>query len=72
MSYGEQTRNPHEHTEQDESEPLYCRGCGGYLCEYESQTPEQVQWWNGWPWCPEHAQEMREMAGPDQIDQVRR
>ena len=72
MSYGEQTRNPHESTEQDESNPLYCRSCGGYLGEYETVTPNDVEYWNGWPYCPEHAAEMRELAKVPEIDQVRR
>lgn len=73
MSYGSQTRNPHEHDESEDSNPLYCRSCGGYLGEYETVTANEVTFWNGWPWCPEHAEEMQRLAKtPDHIDQVRR
>ena len=48
MSYGSQSRNPHEHTEQDEQdEPIYCRGCRGHLVDGR----DQIYGWNGWPWC---------------------
>lgn len=63
-----------EHTQQDERDhPLYCRSCGGYLGQYEEQTPETVGWYLGWPFCVEHAEEMRQLAKvPDAIETVRR
>ena len=57
----------------DDSDPVYCRSCGGYLGERETVTPKDVEWFNGWPMCPDHAEEMRQLAKtPDHIDQVRR
>ena len=73
MSYGSQTRNPHEHTQYDEREDehAYCRGCGGHLGLRDQLGPEY--WFNGWAWCPEEAEEMRRLAKtPSDIDQVRR
>jgi hypothetical protein len=59
--------------EYDNSDPVYCRSCGGYLGERETVTANDVEFWNGHPWCPEHAEEMRQLAKtPDHIDQVRR
>lgn len=72
MSYGSQSKNPHEHTEQDEHEDqhVYCRDCGGYLGLRDNLGPEH--WFNGWAWCPEIAAMLRASSTPDHMDEVRR
>lgn len=72
MSYGSQTKNPHEDTEQDEREDqhTYCRDCGGYLGLRDDLGPEY--WFNGWAWCTDQAARLRAMSTPDHIDEVRR
>jgi hypothetical protein len=73
MSYGSQTRNPHVSTEYDETdEPVYCRGCRGYLGQRLELTPETAQYWNGWWWCPEEAEEMRRLAKSDPVEERKR
>lgn len=51
MSYGEQTRNPHLNTEQEDDNPIYCRGCEGHLGQRVDLTPETAKPYNGWWWC---------------------
>jgi hypothetical protein len=61
--------------EQDDTDnPVYCHGCGGHLGQYESLTPKDVVWWNGWPWCIDHGAEMQrlEKLPADAVDQVTR
>ena len=72
-------RNPYEYPNEWEAggepdeHPLYCRLCHGYLGDYETATPAQVAYWNGWPHCPEHAEEMRRLEkSPDPVNEVRR
>jgi hypothetical protein len=69
--------NPYEWDDRDgrdvEEQPLYCRGCGGYLGDFETITPDQVIWWNNWPWCVDHGTEMQRLAqSADPVNEVRR
>ena len=70
------SRNPYTHPEPWEAggepmddEPLTCRACGGVLVD----APGQFKEWNGWFWCPEHAEEMERLSkSPDAVNEVRR
>lgn len=54
-----------------EDEREYCHGCGGHLGLRDQLGPEH--WWNGWAWCPEHAEEMQRLAqSPDPVNEIRR
>lgn len=69
--------NPYEFDDRDgidiPEHPLYCRGCGGYLGEYETADPAEIVWFNGWSWCRDHGEEMQRLAqSPDAVNEVRR
>lgn len=58
MGYGEQTRNPHAQTEQDEHDnPIHCHHCGDYLGQAETLTPVDGIPFGGWWYCHPHAPE---------------
>lgn len=67
-----------EHDDRDgqdgpDEQPLYCRGCAGYLGDFETITPDRYIRWNGWFWCPDHGREMQRLAqSPDAANEVRR
>lgn len=64
--------DPRFNDQDPDDEALFCRGCGGYLCERSEATPQLVKWWNGWTWCPEHADDMESLSKVQPVDQVTR
>lgn len=73
MSYGERTRNPHEHSEQDDDNPVTCHFCGDYLGPYETMTPADGVVFNGHWYCFSHApvQVQEDLARAQRMDEER-